>query len=394
MSLKRKYMTTALGCFLYLIAQANGLAVRSLCIEAGRANFPFSRQVLSAVLVDQTPSPEPPPPKSPTFDGRPLIMILLGSTALATLGLYSVNDSNWSIAWAFYFAAQALFGVNYNNLPSTNADLPAITIFLYILGSFICAATVGTFISFAIGDLSNLALDERRRHRATTNPQKLNEGDELEASIDNIRMFHSSTKNILLKALVFWLILGTASSVFFKHIPLSESLFRALGAVSAAGLPAPDPSTFGDLESIFLALYIMIGVPLFSITLGQLSLSIVENAVRESERQILSRPLSTDEFSLVRALHRYDHRHSFNVTKAKAKEEEEEDEEEHVDLSDFIVLELLRLQRVDEDELLAITALFDKLESEKHSMVATTGERRRLRASSAFRHLFKNTREV
>jgi hypothetical protein len=161
--------------------------------------------------------------------------------------------------------------------------------------------------------------------------------------------------------------------------------------VSAAGLPAPDPSTFGDLESIFLALYIMIGVPLFSITLGQLSLSIVENAVRESERQILSRPLSTDEFSLVRALHRHDHRHSFNVTKAKAKEEEEEDEEEHVDLSDFIVLELLRLQRVDEDELLAITALFDKLESEKN---ATTGERRRLRASSAFRHLFKNTREV
>lgn len=328
-----------------------------------------------------------------------LVSVVLGSLLTATLA-YSLINHEWSLPWCFYYATQAVFGVNYGNLPTANPAITVVTsLFLYIFGSAVCASAVGAFVTSAVSDASLLASEERKRRHTLDSEGE----DEVDDTIRSLGIFHNKTKAFFSNAIFFWILLGTSTTSLYKHMSLSDALLRVLGAVSAGGIPPPELNSFTDQESVFLALYIIVGVPLFAAALGQLSLAIVEDSVRSQEKEILSRPLTEKEYGLVKALH---HHHGPGHNNGAKEEGREDKEPETVDLSDFIVLELLRLQRIDEGELRAITYIFDSLQEQSNdgngAAVEWSGQlpssatpktavlgRRRLNASHVRQHFYR-----
>lgn len=105
-------------------------------------------------------------------------------------------------------------------------------------------------------------------------------------------------------------------------------------------------------KAVFLAVYLSIGVPLFSLTLGQFSGLLVEKAVRAGEMNKMSKPLSDDELAFASRLHT-----------GSGKDNDE------INFADFVITELYRLKRVDGDELLQMRQLFEKLDNKKTGFV-------------------------
>jgi Ca2+-binding EF-hand superfamily protein len=160
--------------------------------------------------------------------------------------------------------------------------------------------------------------------------------------------------------------------------------------------------------------YIIVGVPLFAYTVGQFAGLIVEHAVKAKEQKLMVRPLTEAEFTFARQLrkgvlhHRDDDNSDFNSKNGNKGNSENgistgrTDEalcrisegsgdfssrvlppplpppppppvSKHaspavtreamtIDLGEFILLELLRLQKVDMTDLLCLKALFDEID--------------------------------
>ena len=355
------------------------------------------------LCAGRAPAPTPLPTASTgvrsSFTVAPLVVtasILGGAVVYQSL-------NHWSFAWSIYYATQAVFGVMYGNLQQSSPLGDGFTLLLYIGGSSLCASAVGAFLSSALQDAALVASDERRKHRASfvgsrsslSAPESAPVSDEgLSETMQSMSVFHSGSRKFFTFAIVAWVALGTVATALFKGVEFTRALQIALGAVSAAGSPSPsaDVSSFSDTESLALALYISVGVPLFAAALGQLSVSVIEQAVRQDEQRTLARPLTDDEFKLVKGLHSHSGHLSADELSSQAADCDEADE---IDLSDFIVLEMLRLQRLDEEELRAITALFDDLhENGGDSLRARRGEasrtgRKRLPTSHAENHLYR-----
>lgn len=62
--------------------------------------------------------------------------------------------------------------------------------------------------------------------------------------------------------------------------------------------------TLGPVRSIFLGTYIIIGVPIFAYTVGQFAEILVERAIRANEMRLMCRPLTEQEFRFAYELHR------------------------------------------------------------------------------------------
>eukprot|EP01033_Poteriospumella_lacustris_P001094 gene1094-797_t len=208
-----------------------------------------------------------------------------------------------------------------------------------------------------------------------------------------------------------------------------KSILFAIAAVSTAGsIPPPCIGedaihcSVGTFRALFVGTYIVIGVPIFAYTVGQFAEILVERAIKANEMKLMSRPLSPQEFRFAFELHRGE---------IVVDEEEEEDEsvgdtasnssaEYHSDfdearssdqgddasdadpslvslrkafqrqkswrgkpkraptirltLEDFIILEMLRLQKITADDLQYIKMLFDSLDEDGDGVILSPDE--------------------
>ena len=82
------------------------------------------------------------------------------------------------------------------------------------------------------------------------------------------------------------------------------SLYYAVGAISTAGVFPPNcidhtddyDCQLSNLQSILAGTYIIIGVPLFELTMVEVVSLLVERSVRARERIVLKQPLTEDDF--------------------------------------------------------------------------------------------------
>lgn len=293
-------------------------------------------------------------------------LIILSSILLATLFYAVFND--WPWATSFFFATQALFGCMYE-VPTETRPLSAVfTLGLYLWGSTLCSGAIGAFASHVVEHASLVSRDERKRLRLQGADVASITASEF---LSRQSLFGARMRNMAVVAALAWLVAGTVLISVLENKSVASSLFFSLGAVTAAGTPSPlclsssedVDCEMGAWQSVLLSLYIIVGVPLFTFAFGQFALAIVERAIRADERKVLERPLTISEFQLLRSLHHQDsdearanHAEVFELT-----------------LADFIVLECIRLQKIDEDDLIVIKALFDKI---KQSELPTSTLRR------------------
>lgn len=325
-------------------------------------------------------------------------IIVLGSIAASTVFYTMCND--WPIGMAFFFATQALFGCMYGVPSEEKALSQTYTLGLYLWGSTLCSAAIGAFASHLVSHATLVSRDERKRLRLQSTPSNTNlDGSPKPVTANEFfhqqSLFHANMKNTAVIAALVWLVIGTVAVSTLEGKSIGSSVFFSLGAITAAGTPSPlclsssddIDCEMGTGQSVLLALYIIIGVPLFTFAFGQFALAIVERAIRADERKILERPLTGAEFQLLRSLHDDDllddptrasrpHRDSAepqpsgygadrlaknrgtgNINTRGAGDVFE------LTLADFIVLELIRLQKIDEEDLASIKALFERVKN-------------------------------
>jgi hypothetical protein len=156
-------------------------------------------------------------------------------------------------------------------------------------------------------------------------------------------------------AALTWVVLGVLYGVYIEGWDVNHSIYFAMNAVSMAALADP-PCEDGDsshcdvgfYRGLAMSLYLIIGVPLFTLMLAQLAGLFINRAVRENEYKIIHQPLTQEEYNYAANLY---------------------DNDEVLSLGEFTVLELLRLQRVSMEDLEHIKNLFCAIDEAATGMV-------------------------
>lgn len=104
---------------------------------------------------------------------------------------------------------------------------------------------------------------------------------------------------LVTSAALTWVALGVMYGVYIEHWTFDHSLYFAMNAVSMAALAdppcergEPDSCDVGMYRGIVMSLYLLVGVPLFTVSLAQLAQLVINKAVRENEYKIINQPLT------------------------------------------------------------------------------------------------------
>jgi hypothetical protein len=153
-------------------------------------------------------------------------------------------------------------------------------------------------------------------------------------------------------SLFCWVWLGIWFCMVYLDKSLPSALYFVLSTLSQMGLATPPCSgededktmcVYDSVTGVFLSVYIIIGVPLFAYAVGQVAGIMIERSVRADEKKILLTPLSKEEYDFACKLY---------------------GDDEDLSLAEFTILELLRLQRVNMEDLEDIRELFGAIDEE------------------------------
>jgi hypothetical protein len=164
------------------------------------------------------------------------------------------------------------------------------------------------------------------------------------------------------------MILGLIYGMHIEQWDFITSFYFCVGAFSGSSIvvptcAGPDPMNcqIGLWRSVFLGIFLITGVPMYTLILGKFSGLIVYQAVRANEIAKMSSPLTDDEFnfacSLTYNVNSNNNNSCNNTTSSNNKESSDStysppiisqrDSRHQIDLAAFIVMELLRIKRVD-----------------------------------------------
>lgn len=303
---------------------------------------------------------------------------------LVGIVFYSVANS-WDLPLAYYFAASVLFGDMYLIPTESNSCSHIFTLFYFLWGTTLLAGALAAAANFLIRSAMRIAAEERKKYfelsAAGRKSSKTVISDEVSASYlaHFLAIFNWSgnrSKYLAVVCAFGWLLVGVLYGLFYEGWSFSHSLLFSLAAMSTAGNISPicegnidGHCALGTPRALFIGTYLIIGVPIFAFTVAQFAEILVERAIKANEQRLMTRPLTEEEFQFAYELH------EGKITQAGSDESSLEehakqatalcDEKEiRLDLGDFIVLELLRLQKVTVYDLRNIKALFDMLDED------------------------------
>merc|ERR1719359_380353 len=149
------------------------------------------------------------------------------------------------------------------------------------------------------------------------------------------------TRKALL-AMVLWVGVGVVFGMVDQKWGFVRSLYFSVAAMSTAGLPAPairgDGTGLGDdFSAYFVAVFCLLGVPLFGVAMGLVANIFVDSLVQA--RVTLPSDLTDEEFNRVAGL---------------------SIDDRTVQFGEFFILELLRQGKVDMEGVHAIKRAYDR----------------------------------
>jgi hypothetical protein len=291
--------------------------------------------------------------KSNLDDLTIVVTVLFG----VSVGLASVFYSlwhKWQFSTSLFYATQAITGCMYGVPEEKDPVSQGITMVLYILGSSIVTGALSVYLTSVIDG----AIKKSRKRGLYTAP--------LQASkTDTVSIVDSLGKSIdwednratvyIFSATLLWIVVGVFYGVLFEKYDFAEALYSSVAAISASGTHPPpclmpdtatgsDSCQLGSIRGYFMSLYLLVGIPLFSLTLGQFSGLAVDRAVRSNEYQKMKQGLSDEEFDFACSFHAKDRRGNKN---------------KKISFTEFVLTELYRLKRVDSDELMEMREVFN-----------------------------------
>ena len=248
---------------------------------------------------------------------------------------YSVFN-NWSLATAYYYSIQAGLSIGYCKPNESSQRSQLFTIFYVLCGSSFISGSVGTILSQVINN------------NISTN--KLNIHETMGSRITNF--IYANASSILVLFYLFWIILGGFYGVTVENWTIISSIYWAITSCATAGLQTPACSWFdengvcviSDKRGFLMGTYLLIGVPIYTATMAQFIKYLFETYLRASERKIFEHPLSLEEFE-----------HAGAIFSGSSKE--------GLKFNSFVLLELIRLGRLDWDEIEVVKKKFEVLDT-------------------------------
>ncbi len=212
-------------------------------------------------------------------------------------------------------------------------------------------------------------------------------------------------KYLTLFLCLFWIAIGVLYGIYMEGMEWHGAVYFAVGMMSCSGLPAPlceGASPYNchirsDL-AIFMIVYIIVGVPLYTFTLGQFSGLIIQQAVHFTEARVLTRPLKDHEFKnaikLCKRNNNLIENANSNIDEDRGRDYNTTDQTDNlnrISLAEFLVLELIRLKRVDEEDITEICDLFCEIDEDNRGYLDVSILQGK---SESHRHSTSNTKET
>lgn len=295
----------------------------------------------------------------------PLVFLLL----VAGASIFYHFNNNWEPSTCIFFAAQTLLGCNYSG-PIEIGVSKFFTLGLYIVGTTLIAGAISVFASNIVKNTQNLHYDQSHR---TSSAVKLWQQYQAVVSI------------------LIWCCIGVCWGHYHEGFDILDSIYFAVGALSARGDPEPRMTcnsqgcNLGLARATFFTVYTVVGVNLYMSFMSGFAGLLCDRAVRAHEKKILNRPLAQSEFEFCLALKSNKHANQSTSQSANggAKKTQKyhsamstpkhgDGDEVALDLKDFIILELLRLERVDSKFIDEIREVFELIDQDGNGKLEAT----------------------
>ena len=279
--------------------------------------------------------------------------------------IFYVTYNGWSLGSSTFCATATLIGSIYGVPNQPDNVGAAFTILYYVYGISLFTAIIGAIVGSMITRAPLISAEARRKIAQMEQPEDTDGDGEIGFCdyfvflrvrfLDFIGWEEYRTNYLITAAAFAWVALGVLFGMGYEGWGFDQSLYFAMNAVSMAALadpPCDGPSgehcDVGTFRGLALSVYLLVGVPLFTLALAQFAGMAINKAVRENEYKIINQPLTQDEYSYAANLYGND---------------------EVLSLGEFTVLELLRLQRVSMEDLEQIKNLFCAIDEADSGMV-------------------------
>ena len=154
-----------------------------------------------------------------------------------------------------------------------------------------------------------------------------------------------SGRNRIFTACLAWVLMGIFWGRNRMKWDIITATHFAISALATGGLTAPSVNEDGILPlepALFCGVFCLIGIPLLALTLAHFARALVESQVFAEEKNAISRPLTRKEFDYAKSLC--------------------SPQDQMVHLSDFIVLQLLRMGKVNMETIELMKTQFKNLD--------------------------------
>jgi len=278
--------------------------------------------------------------------------------SLAVAVCFYSSVYGWPVTTSLLAATSTLFGPVYNVPTPDEPTLVgnAFTLLLFAWGQSIIVFCISTAVGKLVAQAPEIAARERRKLQ--TVPEDA-DGDGEIGLLDYwmywkgnllIRIGYEDYKlgYIIGLCTIAWTGVGICYGLYYEEWDFNTSLYFTMSTLTEMGLAVPtcynaagvnstSDCEYGDFRGIFLSFYISVGVPLFAVCVAQFAGVLIKQAVRKHEIDILHMPLSEEEYEFAANFY---------------------GDDELLNLGEFTILELLRLQRVSMEDLEQIKELF------------------------------------
>mmetsp|Transcript_164071 Transcript_164071/g.290507 ORF Transcript_164071/g.290507 Transcript_164071/m.290507 type:complete len:459 (+) Transcript_164071:65-1441(+) len=270
-----------------------------------------------------------------------------------------VSIHHWTWAQAVYYAMTTGLSIGYGAMQPSSEKCKLFAIIYVFLGALALSLLLSAFVQKLLLLVPKIAAEEWR-HQAKQRAS---------AAMQLVPPPRHWLPVTLWIALLLWTVLGAVWAHDFQGLPEEDQwswltcVFFAVGTITTAGILAPKVGADGNVPSdvaAFLAIYAIVGVPLFGVAVSHAISKYIEAQVRMQEREVLENSLSGDQIDAVRELRygmaaaRRSSRHSFsgcerdsNSKQLRISSGAKSPAGDYVTWGDFLALQLLRLKKVD-----------------------------------------------
>ena len=195
------------------------------------------------------------------------------------------------------------FSYRYGVPEELDATSEAFTMIYFLWGTSLIAACHLVATTSVVREYSHNNLDSRSQRMFYTDTTDISADClQLYGLKSSKRRFHERHKVRFIIALmsISWAIIGTCYGMWFERWSFVKSLYFAIGAMSAAGVPVPRcidgdderplaTCRLGGVRGYALGVYLIVGVPLFAFTVGHLSGYFVDAIAHANYQRLASK---------------------------------------------------------------------------------------------------------